>query len=63
MGLKDNMNKKSMILLICWIALCVGLIIFMIIHIIIQQSIALSKENNSAVMVHLIEMIKGDLGL
>ena len=44
------MNKKSMIILICWITLCVGLIIFMIVHIAVQQHLATIKQNENSML-------------
>ncbi len=42
------MSKKGMILFICWVTLCVGLVVFMIVHIIVQQNLALAKESQNA---------------
>ena len=47
------MNRKSMIIFICWVTLCVALVVFMIVHIIIQQNIAVAKQNaNSAIALY-----------
>ena len=46
------MNRKSLIILICWVTLCVGLVVFMIVHIIIQQNLALAKEAQNVIALY-----------